>query len=135
MTDTLYREELMEHYKHPQNWGRLTNKSGSVSEVNPLCGDEITVDVLVEEDVLKDISFTAHGCAISIASASIFFDKVKGKKLEDIKSLQKKDLLDQINPNLTLSRIKCATLGFNALSRLMLEIEARGTPKEKGFYV
>lgn len=115
----LYREELMEHYKNPKNWGTLEKKTGSLREYNPMCGDELTVEVLVEEGVLKEITFKAQGCAISIASASIFFDKVKGKKVEEIKKIEKKQLLDEINPNLTLSRIKCATLGFNALQKLL----------------
>ncbi len=113
----LYREELMDHYKNPRNYGRLKNPTKTIRESNPLCGDVVDVDVSIEGGVIKDISFTGSGCAISTAALSMLTEKVKGMKVEEVKKITKDEVLNEVNPTLTISRIKCATLGYNALLR------------------
>lgn len=115
----LYREELLDHYKNPRNFGKLENATKHIHEANPLCGDVIDLDVLVENDVIKDIKFSGQGCAISVAATSMLSEKVKGMSLEDAKKITRMEIVEMINPTLTMSRIKCATLGLKALQAIL----------------
>lgn len=115
----IYREELLEHYKHPQNFGELAKPTHHSRESNPLCGDVVGVDLLVENGFVKDVAFSGQGCAISVAASSMFLEKVKGMKVEEVKAIKKDDVINMVNPNLTLSRIKCATLGYNAVLKML----------------
>lgn len=115
----LYREALIEHYKNSTHRGKLANATKTIKEANPLCGDMLELDLLIEDGVIKDAKFDGQGCAISIASTSMLIDKIIGKPVAEVKKLSKEDLLKEVNPNLTLSRIKCATLGFNALTKAL----------------
>jgi nitrogen fixation NifU-like protein len=80
----VYSEILLDHYRLPRNKGRLEHPTVSVDGVNPLCGDEITLDLEFEGDRLKDISFSGKGCAISMASASMLTELLKGKTVAEI---------------------------------------------------
>lgn len=115
----LYREELLDHYKNPRNFGKLENATKHIHEANPLCGDVVDLDVLVENDVIKDIKFSGQGCAISVAATSMLSEKVKGMSLEDAKKITKMEIVEMINPTLTMGRIKCATLGLKALQAIL----------------
>lgn len=111
----LYREELLDHYKNPRNFGKLENATKHIHEANPLCGDVVDLDVLIEDGVIKDIKFSGQGCAISVSATSMLTERVKGMSLEEAKKITKMEIVEMINPNLTMSRIKCATLGLKAL--------------------
>src|SRR5690554_4343421 len=90
----MYREYILDHYKNPRNFGELENPDIAHEDDNPLCGDQIHIDVLLDEDNrIRDIRFRGKGCAISQASASILTEKVKGKSLEEIKAMTKDDVL------------------------------------------
>lgn len=115
--DDFYREYILEHYKYPHNSGTLENATISHEEHNPLCGDRIRIDLLIEDDVIRDIRFTGRGCAISQASASILTDEVKGKTVEQAKTFSKEALLDLIGIPLEKNpvRLKCALLSLKTL--------------------
>ena len=115
----LYREELLEHYKNPKNYGRLKDPTATTHEANPLCGDVLDLDLKIEDGVVTDIAFEGSGCAISTAATSMLLEKVKGMKVDDIKKISREEMLNMVNSNLTISRIKCATLGYNALVKLL----------------
>lgn len=115
MADDIYREIILDHYKNPRNKGVLDPHDYSYEDVNPLCGDEIRMDVRVENDHVKEIAFSGRGCAVSQASASILTEMVEGKSLEEVKAITKDDLLDEIGIPVSPARMKCALLGLKVL--------------------
>jgi nitrogen fixation NifU-like protein len=125
--DQLYRELILDHYKNPRNHGLLDEADASAEGMNPLCGDEITVSVrLGANDVIEDVGFEGRGCAISQAATSMLTDLVKGKTIEQVGSMPKEELLDELGIPLTPVRLKCAILGLGVL-KLALH-KAKGTP-------
>lgn len=115
MQDNLYREIILEHWQHPQNYGQLENIDVTSSAKNPLCGDELTVFMQLEQGRIQDIAFTASGCAISIASASIITDYVKDMPITQACALTPNDILTQLELTLTPARQKCALLILQAI--------------------
>lgn len=113
--DDLYRENILEHYKHPNNYGELEHATIVQEEHNPLCGDQITMYFLIENDIIKDIRFKGKGCAISQASASMLTDEVVGKSTEFAKSLDKQFVLDLLGIPIGPVRLKCALLSLKAV--------------------
>ena len=95
--DDLYRENILDHYKNPHNFGKIDGCTFSARELNPLCGDQLQFFGKVEDGKLKEVKFLGHGCAISMASASMLTDKTHGMPVEDIKKLIEnyKKLLDK----------------------------------------
>ncbi|MDH4037844.1 MAG: SUF system NifU family Fe-S cluster assembly protein [Candidatus Krumholzibacteria bacterium] len=83
----LYQEVILDHHKHPRNFGRLDGANRHAEGFNPLCGDRVTVYVLVENDVVREIAFDGSGCAICVASASVMTDELKGRTLAEIEKL------------------------------------------------
>jgi nitrogen fixation protein NifU and related proteins len=110
--DDFYREEILEHYTHPHHYGTLEDPDISHEESNPLCGDRIRFDILLDEagEKVEDVRFSAVGCAISKAAASMLTDLLVGKSLEEIRELSKEDLLDELGIDLGPVRLKCALL-------------------------
>src|SRR6476646_5397954 len=85
----LYQEMILDHYRRPRNKGALENPDASVEMKNPLCGDEITLQVAFEGDSVFDLRFSGRGCSISQASASMMTQLVKGKTSEEIEAIRK----------------------------------------------
>jgi nitrogen fixation NifU-like protein len=110
--DDFYREEILEHYTHPHNYGVLDDPDITHTEDNPLCGDRIRFDIDLEEDgkTVKDVRFSAVGCAISKAAASMLTDLLIGQTLDEIKDLTKDEVLDELGIDLGPVRLKCALL-------------------------
>ena len=110
--DDFYREEILEHYTHPHNYGTLEHPDISHEEDNPLCGDRIRFDIQLDEDgqTVKDVRFSAVGCAISKASASMLTDLLVGQTLDEIKALTNEDVIDELGIELGPVRLKCALL-------------------------
>jgi nitrogen fixation NifU-like protein len=115
MADDIYREIILDHYKNPRNKGTLDPHDYSYEDVNPLCGDEIRVDVRVKDDRVSEIAFSGRGCAVSQASASILMEMVEGKSLDEVKAITKDDLLEEIGIPVSPARLKCALLGLKVL--------------------
>jgi nitrogen fixation protein NifU and related proteins len=115
MADDIYREIILDHYKNPRNKGTLDPHDYSYEDVNPLCGDEIRVDVRVKDDHVSEIAFSGRGCAVSQASASILMEMVEGKSLDDVKAITKDNLLEEIGIPVSPARLKCALLGLKVL--------------------
>ena len=110
--DDFYREEILEHYTHPHHYGILEGADISHEESNPLCGDRIRFDIKLAADgeTIQDVRFSAVGCAISKASASMLSDLLIGQKLNEIKELTKEDVLEELGITLGPVRLKCALL-------------------------
>ena len=113
----IYREIILDYYRNPRNFGRLEKFDINSRDTNPLCGDEIEMQVRVGEgQKIEEIKFTGKGCAISQASASMLTELAKGKQLEWVKELSKEDVFKMLgNPDLGPSRVKCALLGMKVL--------------------
>lgn len=122
MSDDIYREIILDHYRNPRNKGKLPGADVSIHDSNPLCGDEIDIHLKVDEDKIKDVKFEGRGCAISQASASMLTEMVMGKPLTSIRDLSKDDILENIGlTSLGPARIKCALLSLKVLKLGMVK--------------
>lgn len=116
MDDALYREEILEHYKRPHNWGPMEAPDLVFEDVNPLCGDELKVMLKVGSDgTITDVRFDGHGCAISQAAASMASDEVKGMKVDDVARMDRQAILDLLGIDISATRMKCALLSLKVL--------------------
>lgn len=114
--DSIYRENILQHSKHPQNKGRLDPHDYAFEDTNPLCGDEVRIELRVNDaGVITDVAFSGQGCAISQASASMLTEIVQGMTVDEVKSMPKEELLDEVGIELSPARLKCALLSFNVL--------------------
>lgn len=115
--DNLYREEILEHYKNPLNFGNLKKFDVCSKLLNPFCGDEIEMFIKFKNGRTKieNIGFVGKGCAICIAATSILTDYAKNKKIEKLTKFSEKDMLELLNIDLSETRKKCGLLGFFVL--------------------
>jgi len=114
--DDLYRELIIERYKSPHFRGLLDPHDISFEDENPLCGDHIRIDLRVDEQgQVTEAGFDGHGCAISQASADLLIESIQGKQLDEIKQIDKDDVLDLLGIELGPVRLKCALLSLKVL--------------------
>ena len=116
MSDELYRDYILEHYKSPHHFGTLENPDLQAHDVNPLCGDELQVQLTVDDaGVITDIAFEGTGCAISQASASIASDEYIGMKVDDVTKLNYGWIEDLLGIDISPTRQKCAQLNLKVM--------------------
>jgi nitrogen fixation NifU-like protein len=114
--DDFYRDYILDHYRNPRNFGTLEKPDATAEDLNPLCGDQIRMDVAIAEDgTVSDVKFSGKGCAISQASASMLTESIKGMKLEDVARLSKETVLENVGIGISPTRMKCAMLGLRVL--------------------
>jgi nitrogen fixation NifU-like protein len=113
--DDLYRQNILDHYQNPRNFGTLPKPDISVEDSNPLCGDKIRMDLLVEEGRVTDVRFSGVGCSISRAAASMLTEEIKGKTLEEVKRIGREEVLEMLGIELGPVRLKCALLALKTL--------------------
>ena len=113
----IYRENILDHYKKPRNFGELENADVSHEENNPFCGDRIVIELKIENGKLKNARFSGQGCAISIASASMLTEKARGMSLKDLRAMDKSDILKMLEIDLSPTRLKCALLPLEVLQK------------------
>ena len=111
----LYKEEIIDHYKNPQNFGKLSSFTVSSRQINPFCGDEIEMFINFSGDKVLDVSFDGHGCAISIAAASLLTEYIKTKTKRELTKYTKEDMLNLLGVEVSETRKKCALLGWAVL--------------------
>ncbi|MEK6906981.1 MAG: Fe-S cluster assembly sulfur transfer protein SufU [Nanoarchaeota archaeon] len=119
----IYRENILEHYKNPENVGVLINASIRAKENNPLCGDEIQIELKLDRNKVKEAKFIGKGCVISQASADLLLSYIKNKTLNEIKKITNDDLLELIGIKLTPTRLNCALLSLSTLEKGINEYE------------
>ena len=113
--DDFYRENILDHYRNPRNHGHLDAPTATAEGVNPLCGDELRVELEVDDGIVRDVRFNGRGCAISQAAASMISDVVKGKTVDEVAALGRDDVLEELGIPLTPIRLKCALLSVSVL--------------------
>jgi nitrogen fixation NifU-like protein len=114
--DALYREQILEHYKHPRNFGQLDDADLEFEDTNPLCGDELRVQLKVDgERRVTDVAFSGQGCAISQASASMVSDEIKGMSVDELVKLDKQFVLELLGIDISATRMKCALLSLKVV--------------------
>lgn len=136
--EELYKEIIIDHYNNPRNFGELPNANASAEGANPLCGDEIHLELLVKDGVVEDVKFHGAGCSISRASASMMTEVIKGKRIEDIREISEKfkgmlfegkedEELGELEAfkgvRVVPIRIKCAVLSWNVLEEALKNIK------------
>lgn len=114
----IYREEILEHWRNPQNFGEMDKPDLVVKQVNPLCGDKVTFFFKIRRGRIVDAKFIGNGCAISVASSSILSEAIKGKSLGAIKRITGQDVLGFIGGKVTPARLKCAFLSLEAVKKV-----------------
>lgn len=113
--DAMYREEILDHFKNPRNYGKLESFSFKFVDQNPFCGDEIEIFVKVENNKIADIKFVGKGCSISQAGASMLTEVVKGKTLDEVEAMNRDDVINLLGIPIGAVRVKCAVLSLVAL--------------------
>ena len=118
--DDLYRENILDHYKHPHNWSppaaEIENADLEFHDLNPLCGDELRVQLALDgEGRIEEVRFSGHGCAISQAAASMASDEIKGMPVDEVLRLDRSFVLDLLGIDISATRMKCALLSLKVL--------------------
>ncbi len=108
----MYRQQILDHYKNPRNYGELEDADFEHVGENPMCGDTIKMFVRLEDDdeTIEYVSFVGDGCAISQASASMLSGELQGRSLESVRAMDRDDIIDMLGVELSPMRIKCAVL-------------------------
>lgn len=113
--DPLMMDVLLDHYKHPHNFGELPGADIVYAEGNPSCGDQLEIALKTSGGVIEDVRFKGKGCIISQSAASILTDLVKGEPLERVKGITKDEMLENIGIPIGPMRLKCALLALKVL--------------------
>jgi nitrogen fixation NifU-like protein len=128
--DDFYRENILDHYKNPRNHGHIDHPSAVAEGVNPLCGDELAIELKVEDGIVTDVRYNGRGCAISQAAASMLSDAVKGKPVAELSQIGKDDVLDELGIPLSPIRLKCALLSVGVLKVALNQLTGEPLPQE-----
>jgi nitrogen fixation NifU-like protein len=121
---SLYSAVLLDHFRHPRNYGHLSAPDIAYEDFNPLCGDRIRIELQLNNSVVERASFTGDGCAICMAAASLLTELIVGKNITANDAVSDEQLLAALESNIKPSRLQCALLPLNALRA---GVKARGT--------
>lgn len=129
----IYDDHILDHFESPYHKGHLPQPTCTHSDRNPICGDQITVELLVDEnDRVKEAYFDGKGCAISQAAASILCEAIEGKTLNELKDFQAQQMLQLLKVPLTASRQKCGLLSFKVLKTMLYTMDEQREPASSG---
>jgi len=108
----LYTEIILDYFKNPRNKGALSQATSQATELNPLCGDKITIYLETEDNKIKKAHYDGEGCAISQAAASMLTEIIPNKSIEDLKNMDNQQIYDMLQVQISPARVKCALLGL-----------------------
>jgi nitrogen fixation NifU-like protein len=117
--DSIYQEELKELYKNPKHKGQITDATAQQQEQNPLCGDNINLQLRIKNGVIEEAKFDGAACAVSILSSEKLLAYIEGKSVKEAKALTQEKLLEILGIDVSMSRIRCATLVLTALKKAL----------------
>jgi nitrogen fixation protein NifU and related proteins len=123
--EEIYKENILDHYKNPRNFGELESFTFSVKDSNPLCGDQFELFLRIDGGKVAGASFRGSGCAISTAATSMLTNKIMGMSVEEVREISKEEILEMIGISLDVVRLKCGLLSFNILNKGMKEREVK----------
>ncbi len=124
MSDALYDDHILDHFESPYHKGHLPCPTCTHSDRNPICGDQVTIELDVDDQQrVREAFFDGKGCAISQAAASILCESIEGKSLDELRNFQAKDMLELLKVPLTASRQKCGLLGFKVLKTMLYSLD------------
>ena len=108
----MYRQQILDHYKNPRNYGEIEGATFTHVGENPMCGDTIEMDVVLDDDeeTIEAVAFRGDGCAISQASASMLSERLPGTAIEDLQAMDRDDIIDMLGVDISPMRVKCAVL-------------------------
>lgn len=129
--EDLYRDYILERYKHPRNAGELDPFDVKYTDNNPLCGDEIAMTMRVQDGVVTDARFKGRGCAISQASADILTENIQGKSLEELRKVTPDRVIEDLGVDVSPARRKCALLGLKVMQGGLFGLHAWPDAKER----
>lgn len=118
----IYRENILDHFRQPRNFGKVSGAQVSFEQYNPLCGDRVRIFLRLKNKRVVAAGFVGEGCAISLAAASMLTEEVKGRKLRALSSLDRDDILSLLGIAPSPSRLKCALLPLEALRGAVAEL-------------
>jgi nitrogen fixation protein NifU and related proteins len=132
LSDELYREVILDHYRNPRQHGSIEDADASAEGQNPLCGDEVSISVAFGDDgeTIEDIRFVGRGCAISQASTSMLMEMTKGRRAAEVAAMPKEELLEEVGIPLGPVRLKCALLGLATLKVAIHKAKGTALPDE-----
>jgi len=131
MTTDIYKETILDHYRHPRNYGDLPNANAHAKDANNLCGDVIEMEVRVTAGMIEDVRFRGEGCAISMATASMLTEFSKRKRVSEVKKLGKDDLIRLLGADPGPARIECALLALGVLKAAVNAQQSTKFPEEE----
>lgn len=121
----LYQDHILDHYHNPRHFGLLEKSTHQAEALNPTCGDKLTITLLVEDGIIKNLGFEGEGCAISLASASILYDTLIGTMVSDTCQKEPTEALSLTGLAISPGRMKCALLSLETLKKALCgKIEA-----------
>ena len=108
----MYRQQILDHYKNPRNYGEIEDPTFTHIGENPMCGDEIRMDVVLDEgeETIEQVAFQGDGCAISQASASMLSQELAGMAVKDLEAMDRDDITEMLGVDISPMRVKCAVL-------------------------
>jgi nitrogen fixation protein NifU and related proteins len=119
----LYRDIILDHFKHPHNFGKLDNPEAIGEAYNATCGDKIRMEIIFNQktEVVSEVKFSGDGCAISQAAASMLTEKVLGMTKKEILAITSSEIMQMLGTQLTPSRVKCATLPLEVIQKALVQ--------------
>ncbi len=124
MQQELYKENILELYRHPHNKREIEDATHKGEGVNPSCGDKITFYLKLKDDRVEDVSFWGDGCAISMATVSMLTDKIKGLTINDLRAIAPGDIYNMLGVKISPGRVNCALLGYEAMNHALFGSKA-----------
>jgi nitrogen fixation NifU-like protein len=125
MNSDIYQEQILDHYRHPHNYGSLEQPDATYQDSNPLCGDMVAIDLAFDGDVVREVRFRGAGCAISQAATSMLTDMVVGQTKQEALAIPREAIMEELGVPLSPARVKCALLGYKVMMAALYGVPGR----------